>query len=103
MLFSLYLSHACGGQIQGEYRGMTNLAYRNTSTCFLCSDFVIKASFKNSTVWCSYDISSLFTNVPLVEAIDICALLLFHSDIDKPSISEPVFKELMLAATRNLN
>ena len=78
------------------------------------SDFTIKDSFTfaesmrdctvdcNNVTMCSFDITSLFTNVPLNEAIDICAFLLFHSGGEPPSLSESVFRELMMWATRNV-
>ena len=36
------------------------------------------------TRMCSYDIKSLFTNVPLEETIQICTKELYHSDIERP-------------------
>ena len=37
---------------------------------------------------CSFDIKSLFTNVPLEETIQICAKELYHTDILPPPLSE---------------
>ena len=49
---------------------------------------------------CSFDISSLFTNVPLEETINICADALYCNDSDaQPLISKAVFIELMKSAT----
>ena len=51
---------------------------------------------------CSFDVVSLFTNVPLAEVIDICADALFRNDDIDPEIttlSEASFKELMILAT----
>ena len=51
---------------------------------------------------CSFDIVSLFTNVPLNEVIEICADALFRNDaIDMvlTTLSEESFKELMRLAT----
>ena len=48
---------------------------------------------------CSFDISSLFTNVPLEETINICADALYCDDSDaQPLISKAVFIELMKSA-----
>ena len=47
----------------------------------------------------SYDIKSLFTNVPLVEIIEICSRELYHSNVQCPSIPESVFQEMMKMAT----
>ena len=56
---------------------------------------------KNSTM-CSYDIASLFTNVPLTEVIKVCTQLLYHSDLTPPPISESDFIESMNMATRSV-
>ena len=49
---------------------------------------------------CSFDISSLFTNVPLEETINICADALYCNDPNaQPFISKAVFIELMKSAT----
>ena len=49
---------------------------------------------------CSFDISSLFTNVPLEETINICADALYCDDSNAQSlISKAVFIELMKSAT----
>ena len=47
---------------------------------------------------CSFDISSLFTNVPLSETIKICA-----DDLNSPPFPEEVFIELMGTATRSVD
>ena len=51
---------------------------------------------------CSLDISSLFTNVPLDETIEICADALYRGHLDCPPIPEDTFRELMLIATRGV-
>ena len=48
----------------------------------------------------SFDISSLFTNVPLDETIEICADALYRGHLD--SIPEDKFRELMLISTRGV-
>ena len=49
---------------------------------------------------CYFDISSLFTNVPLEKTINICADALYCDDSDaQPFISKAVFIELMKSAT----
>ena len=54
------------------------------------------------TLLCSFDISSLFTNVPLDETIGICADALYRGHLDCPPFPEDTFKELMLIATRGV-
>ena len=51
---------------------------------------------------CSFDVVSLFTNIPLDETITICANTLCHTDITPPEIPEGAFCELMLAATKGV-
>ena len=53
-------------------------------------------------IMASFDIKSLFTNVPLTEKIEICAHLLYHTDLEQPTISEHVFVELTNTATREV-
>ena len=50
----------------------------------------------------SFDVTSLFTNVPLEETIEICVDNLFHSDMAAPHLSEEAFREIMLTATRGV-
>ena len=48
---------------------------------------------------CSFDVSSLFTNVPLHETIKICSDALHHNSNLQPLIPKDVFVELMKSAT----
>ena len=52
-----------------------------------------------STFMCSFDISSLFTNVPLAETIQICADSLCNFLPTPPTFPRNVFVELMELAT----
>ena len=54
------------------------------------------------TFMCSFDVSSLFTNVPLDETIKICADALYRSELERPSFPEEVFIELMKSATSSV-
>ena len=51
---------------------------------------------------CSFDISSLFTNVPLDDTIEICAEALYRGHLDCSSVPEDTFRGLMLIATRGV-
>jgi len=53
-------------------------------------------TFSPSSVFlCSFDISSLFTNVPLAENIQICANTLYNNNVlPKPSFPRDIFVEL---------
>ena len=57
----------------------------------------------DQTFLCFFDISSLFTNIPLEETIQICADSLFESNLTPPMIDKGVFIELMNIATTSLN
>ena len=48
---------------------------------------------------CSFDVSSLFTNVPLDETIKICSEALYDQSNSRPVIPKDVFVELMKSAT----
>ena len=51
---------------------------------------------------CSFDISSLFTNVPLKETIGLCAEALYKDPSSTPPIPQAVFIELMESATSSV-
>ena len=53
-----------------------------------------------SLFMCSFDIKSLFTNVPLEETINICLQTLYHDEnVTRPIVPEELFKKLMMKAT----
>ena len=49
---------------------------------------------------CSFDVSSVFTNVPLDESIEIC-LDKLYALANPPSLPRLVLKNLLLFATKN--
>ena len=53
----------------------------------------------NDSILCSFDICSLFNNVPLAETIEICTETLCDSYLPTPVIPEHVFIELMKTTT----
>ena len=64
-----------------------------------CADLQDYGHVSDSAFMCSFDVVSLFTNVPIDETIQICLDTLYRSDIKPPSISEGVLKKLLLKAT----
>ena len=48
----------------------------------------------------SLDVDSLFTNIPLEEAINICTNLLYNNEDDIEGISKSEFKNLLSLATQ---
>ena len=53
----------------------------------------------NDSTLCSFDICSLFTNVPLAETIEICTKTHYDGHLPTPVIPKHVFIELMKIAT----
>ena len=52
---------------------------------------------------CSFDVTSLFTNIPLRETLDVCLDTLYRDDdIVKPTIPENVLEKLLLKATTDV-
>ena len=56
----------------------------------------------NDSILCSFDICSLFTNVPLAETIKICTKTLYDGHLLTPVIPKHVFIELMKTATTSV-
>ena len=56
----------------------------------------------NDSILCSFDICSLFTNVPLAETIEICTKTLYDGHLPTPVIPKHVFIELMKTATTSV-
>ena len=69
---------------------------------FKFGEAVRSARFPNDGYMCSFDVVSLFRNVPLEEVTDICADALFRNDnieMELTTLTEDSFKELMRLAT----
>ena len=72
------------------------------SDSFTFADKVKTFNFPPSVFLCSYDVCSLFTNVPLAETIEICANALYDGDLTPPPFPRAVFVELMQTATSSV-
>ena len=76
-----------------------------SSTNCIPDSFIFAETLKNfqfptsSSFLCSFDISSLFTNVPLQETIEICAVVLYGDNLAPTPFSRKFFIELMQTAT----
>ena len=53
----------------------------------------------NDEVIISFDVASLYTNVPVQEAIDVCAELLYSGEHKLPPVNKETFKELLQLCT----
>ena len=68
---------------------------------YACSK--VLASFRNVNqyILCSFDVESLFTNIPLDETINICLDKLFHNSDTFEGYNRQQFKSLLEIATKN--
>ena len=88
--------------------GILQPVLENLSKYCVKDSFTFAETMRNeqNTKWtmCSYDVKSLFTNVPLVETINICAEQLYqHDQIGKPAkLEKDSFVELMNLATNGV-
>ena len=69
------------------------------SDSFTFADYVRKLDGQIDSFMCSFDVSSLFTNIPLDETITICADTLYNIPDSQPCIPKEVFVELLHSAT----
>ena len=66
---------------------------------FEFSQMIRQFTVPASARMCSFDIKSLYTNVPLEETIKICAKELYHSEIVPPTLLEESFTKLIKKVT----
>ena len=72
------------------------------SDSFTFADYVRKLDGQIDSFICSFDVSSLFTNVSLDETIAICADTLYNIPDSQPCIRKEVFVELLHSATSTI-
>ena len=63
---------------------------------------IIRNFIPTDMFMCSFEVCSLYTNVPLEETIEICCDVLFRSSLPKPTFPESVFKHLINFATSSI-
>ena len=73
----------------------------NTSTRKI-ADSLKSVHLEEDEVVVSFDVVSLYTNVPVQEAIDICADLLYSGEHVQPPVDKQTFKELLELCTCNV-
>ena len=69
---------------------------------FTFSDAIRTSNLSRDGYVCSFDVVSLFTNVPLNEVIDICADALYRNydiELDITTLTEASFKEPLRLST----
>ena len=65
---------------------------------FTFASFIENCNLKPAKAFlCTFDISSLSTNIPLDETIEICADALYRGHFGFHEVSEATFRELALA------
>ena len=79
----------------------------NVKDTFQFIDILREQPVPSSSYMCSFDVVSLFTNVPVMETIDICANALYHDkeyskQFDSPWMSETAFRRLMQMMTTDV-
>ena len=57
---------------------------------------------QNDAFMCSFDVKSLFTNVPINEVLDVCMKELYETDLKPPSVPADAFRYLLRFATCNV-
>lgn len=78
-------------------------SYYNISDSFLFSKFIRGLDIRSEDkLMVSFDIVSLFTNVPLFETIGICADILYRGNLGPASIPEELFLKWMRLATEGV-
>lgn len=73
----------------------------NTSTKKV-ADSLKEIELEEDEVMVSFDVSSLYTNVPVQEAINVCSDLLFNGDHELPPVDKETFKTLLELCTCNV-
>ena len=77
----------------------TRYSKHTVKDSFTFVEMIRQTTVPPSAHMCSFDIKSLFTNVPLEETIDICVNQLYHSDLQKPALTEKSFRKLIQKVT----
>ena len=72
------------------------------SDSFTFADKVRTFNFPPFVFLCSYDVYSLFTNVPLAKTIEICTDVLYNGELTPPPFPRAVFVELIQTATSSV-
>ena len=73
----------------------------NSSTKSVC-DSLNAIQLKDNETLVSFDVSSLYTNVPVIEAIHLSAELMYNPKNSKPPVSKETFIELAKIASCNV-
>ena len=92
--------HAIGNQVS-EWLNVVPECQINTSTQKI-ADKLNTIVLDDDEVIISFDVVSLYTNVPVQEAITVCADLLYSGEHTLPPVDKETFKELLELCTCNV-
>ena len=70
----------------------------NSSTEQICNS-IKNVKLEEDEQLVSFDVTSLYTNVPVVEAIEVCTDLLYSGRYEKPPVSKETFKKLAMISS----
>ena len=84
------------------YNALERFSSHCTSNSFTFAYTMQNLDTNPNVFMCSFDASSLFTNVPLDETIKICSEALYDQSDSQPLIPKDVFVELMKSATSSV-
>ena len=95
MLGSAY--HKIGKKVS-EWLKVVSECNINTSSKII-SDSLDDIELNENEILVSFDVTLLYTNIPVQEAIDHCTDLLFSGNYPKPPVNRETFKKLLTACT----
>ena len=84
-----------------EWLSVVNECCINTSSKSI-SDKLDEIVLKADHELVSFDIVSLYTNVPVLDAINVCADLLYSGEYKKPPVDKETFIELLKICSENV-
>ena len=89
------------GNIVSKWLSVVTECNINSSTKTI-SDYLPSIELADETELVSFDVSSLYTNVPLKEAIEDCTELLYSGKYPKPPVDRQTFVELVSLCSENV-
>jgi len=86
--------HEVAKYLTGLFQSVLDIYSSNCIKDFFSFDYEIQQLDIDplNSFLCSFDISSLFTNVPLAETIEICADTLYNGKLIPPDFPKNIFK-----------
>jgi hypothetical protein len=92
--------HKIGVQV-ADWLSVVKECKINSSTKTI-SDMLAEVKLEDDEEMISFDVSSLYTNVPVMEAIDYCTELLYSGRYQLPPVDKETFKQLAQISSCNV-